>query len=69
MLQKKFLGIKQTLFNPKESNFLKISSKNKIKAFWAHCASEAKDRNSWRKRNGCIILNGYTQQKKKIYQD
>ena len=31
---------------------------------WGTAESEAKDIYSWRKRNGCIILNGQTQQKK-----
>ncbi len=41
----------------------------KMELTWGTAESEAKDRNLWRKRNGCIILNGYTQQKKKIYHD
>ena len=32
---------------------------------WGTAESEAKDRLSWQKRNGCIFLNGYKQQKKK----
>ena len=34
---------------------------------WGTDESEAKDRNSWRKRNGCIILNGLKQQKEKKF--
>ena len=30
----------------------------KMELIWGTAESEAKDRNSWRKRNGCIILNG-----------
>ncbi len=30
----------------------------KIELTWGTAESEAKDRISWRKRNGCIILNG-----------
>ncbi len=29
----------------------------KMELTWGTAESEAKDRNSWRKRNGCIILN------------
>ena len=38
----------------------------KMELTWETAESEAKDRNSWRKKNGCIILNGQTQQKKKM---
>ena len=30
----------------------------KLVLTWGTAESEAKDRNLWRKRNGCIILNG-----------
>ena len=30
----------------------------KMELTWGTAESEAKDRISWRKRNGCIILNG-----------
>ena len=30
----------------------------KMEMTWGTAESEAKDRNSWRKRNDCIILNG-----------
>ncbi len=30
----------------------------KMELTWETTESEAKDRLSWRKRNGCIILNG-----------
>ena len=32
---------------------------------WGTAEREAKDRHSWRKRNGCIIHNEQNQQKKK----
>ena len=40
----------------------------KMELTWGTAESEAKDRLSWRKRNGCIILNGQRQQKKKKYE-
>ena len=39
----------------------------KMELTWGTAESEAKDRNIWRKRNGCIILMGRSNKRRRYF--